>query len=179
MHSNSKSVSVRRAEAGDAEEIARVHVGSWQGAYRGLVSDEVLDGLSIEGRTRQWREWLAPGGERALTLVASRGGQIVGFVTLAVQSRDDDEPTGVGEVPALYVLPSAWGAGVGGALMAASVRELREAGCSQAILWMLEGNDRAAGFYEGQGWRADGGRRGSQYYPEDVDLVEVRFRREL
>jgi len=179
MNSNSKSVSVRGAEVADAEEIARVHVGSWQGAYRGLISDEVLDGLSIEGRTRQWRGWLAPGGERALTLVAARDALIVGFVTLSTRSRDDDEPAGVGEVPALYVLPSAWGAGVGGTLLDASVRELRAAGCSQAILWMLEGNDRAARFYEGQGWRADGGRRGSQYYPEDVDLVEVRFRREL
>ena len=179
MDSNSRSVSVRRAEEGDAEEIARVHVGSWQGGYRGLISDDVLDGLSIEGRTRQWRGWLAPGGARALTLVAATNGRIVGFVTLATQSRDRDEPAGVGEVPALYVLPSAWGAGVGGALMDASMQELRRAGCAQAILWMLEGNDRAARFYAGQGWRADGGRRGSQYYPEDVDLVEVRFRREL
>jgi GNAT superfamily N-acetyltransferase len=179
MHSNSMGVKVRRAELADAEEIARVHVGSWQGAYRGLISDEILDRLSVEGRTRQWREWLAPGGERALTLVAARDGRPVGFVTLATQSRDDDEPAGVGEVPALYVLPSAWGGGVGGALMDAALRELRAAGCSQAILWMLEGNDRAAGFYEGQGWHADGGRRASQYYPEDVDLVEVRYRLDL
>jgi GNAT superfamily N-acetyltransferase len=174
--SNSVSVSVRRAVAADAADIARVHVGSWQSAYRGLMSDELLDGLSVQKRADQWRSWLGPAGDRAHTLVGARDGEILGFATLRICSRDEGERDDVGEVPALYVLPSAWGAGVGAALMAACVEEMRAAGCREAILWMLEGNERAARFYERLRWRHDGGRRGSQHYPEEVDLVEVRYR---
>jgi len=32
------SVRIRRAEVGDAAEIAVIHVRSWQAAYQGLVS---------------------------------------------------------------------------------------------------------------------------------------------
>lgn len=172
-------VTVRPAVAEDARAIAGVHISSWRGAYPGLLPAELLDSLSLERRERQWRRWLEPGGERSRTLVAESDGAVVGFSTLAIECRDADEPEGVGEVPALYVHPDSWGCGAGTALMDASVAEMRAGGCRQAILWMLEGNHRAASFYAGQGWRADGGRRGSQYFPDVADLVEVRFRRAI
>ncbi len=172
-------VTVRPAVLEDARAIASVHVSSWRGAYPGLLPAELLDSLSLQERERQWRRWLEPGGERSRTLVAELGGAVVGFSTLAIECRDADEPEGVGEIPALYVRPQSWGRGAGTALMDASVEAMRAGGCRQAILWMLEGNDRAAGFYAGQGWRADGGRRGSQYFADAGGLVEVRFRRAL
>jgi len=42
---------LRPAEPRDALEVARVHIGTWQAAYRGLVPDEYLDSLKIEERT--------------------------------------------------------------------------------------------------------------------------------
>jgi len=41
-------LSVRAAEPADASEIARLHVRSWQVAYRGLLPDACLDGLRAE-----------------------------------------------------------------------------------------------------------------------------------
>src|SRR5919106_1403172 len=164
IESNSVNVTVRRATTEDAAGVARVHVASWRGAYRGLLPDEVLDRLSVERRAEQWREWLRPTGERPLTLVAEAG-SIVGFASLAIPSYDDEEADGVGEIPALYVEPAAWGIGAGSALMDAGVAELRAAGCGEAILWMLEGNERARRFYEHKGWRTDGGRREARRWP--------------
>ena len=138
-----------------------------------------------KARTKQWREWLRPGGDRTHTLVAELGPALVGFATLAIPSHDEDEAEGVGEIPALYVEPSAWGHGAGAALLEASAEDMRAAACTEGILWMLEGNERAAGFYERQGWRRDGGRRASRHYPGvnyaelDEELMEVRFRRGL
>ena len=40
-------VTLRDATPADALDIATVHVESWQVGYRGLMPDEVLDGLSI------------------------------------------------------------------------------------------------------------------------------------
>ena len=50
--------SVRAATPADAAAIAGVHVRSWQAAYRGIVPDEVLDGLSLPDREQRWRSIL-------------------------------------------------------------------------------------------------------------------------
>jgi len=41
---------LRPAQPADAAAVARVHVRSWQVAYRGLLPDEYLDGLQPEDR---------------------------------------------------------------------------------------------------------------------------------
>ncbi|WP_167132847.1 hypothetical protein [Paramicrobacterium chengjingii] len=43
-------LAVRAAELADAEQIAGVHVRSWQTGYFGLIDQEILDGLSIADR---------------------------------------------------------------------------------------------------------------------------------
>ena len=173
----SVSVRVRPAVDDDAATIARVHVDSWRGAYRGLLPDRILDGLSVAGREGLWRQRIAPASRGPRTLVAEVGGSVEGFVTFAVRARDVEEPPGVGEIPALYVSPSTWRSGVGTALLAAALDGLRAAGCREAILWMLDGNRRAARFYRSRGWADDGGRRRSQYFPDETGLVEARLRR--
>lgn len=156
-----------------------MHVDSWRAAYPGLIPARFLDRLAVEGRERQWLRTLSEEDGRPLVLVAESGGELVGFATVAVPSRDADEPADVCEIPAIYVGPAAWGQGAGAALMEASVGAMREAGCREAILWAVAGNERAASFYVAQGWRDDGGRRPSQYFPDASEVVEVRFRRVL
>jgi GNAT superfamily N-acetyltransferase len=179
MTNNSENVRVREATAEDAPAIAQAHVDSWQGAYPGLIPDRFLDRISLAGREHQWRHTLSGGTEGPLVLVVDSGDELAGFSTVAIPSRDHDEPDDVAEIPAIYVRPSAWGTGVGSALMDASVAAMRGAGCREAILWAVAGNERAAAFYSRQGWHDDGGRRPSQYFPDATEVVEVRFRRRL
>jgi len=175
---------VREATVDDADAIARVHVDSWRGAYRGLVPDSVLDGLSVERRAEGWREWLAP--DRATrrnidglgriiaaarTWVAEREDRIVGFVN-AGPSRESDVAN-CGEVYAIYVLPEAWDNGVGAALMNAAVSWLRTR-YAGAMLWVLAGNDRGRAFYEKGGWGPDGSVQKLDF--DGIDLDEVRYR---
>jgi GNAT superfamily N-acetyltransferase len=145
------------------------------------MPDRVLDDLSLEGRERDWRGWLAEGGERHFTLVAERDGTLLAFCTVEMPAREEDEPDDVAAIPALYAHPDAIGTGAGRALMEAAVRAVREAGYREAVLWMLEGNRRAEAFYERGGWRRDGGRRrsdypGVTYSSDDERPVEVRYR---
>ena len=145
------------------------------------MPDSVLDGLTLDGRERDWRGWLAEGGEREHTLVAERDGAIEAFCTLELPSTEDDEPDDVAGIPALYAHPDAFGKGAGPALMKAAIEAARERGFREAILWMLEANARAAAFYERGGWTRDGGRRLADY-PGMDDAAdserppEVRFR---
>jgi hypothetical protein len=45
---------IREASIEDAAAIADLHVRSWQAAYRGIVPDVILDGLSVEARRNFW-----------------------------------------------------------------------------------------------------------------------------
>jgi GNAT superfamily N-acetyltransferase len=62
-------------------------------------------------------------------------------------------------------------------LMAEARDRLAEAGFGEAILWVLDGNDRARSFYEREGWSPDGATREENVY--DIISNVSRFRRRL
>jgi RimJ/RimL family protein N-acetyltransferase len=145
-------VQIREAAVADAAAIARVRVRSWQAAYRGLLPDSVLDGLTVEDSARIWAERLAGSGPRARVLVV-QDEQVIGYAAFGY--RRDDTPD-EGELWAIYVDPSAWGGGAGHLLHAAALDALRSMGFRTAALWVLQGNERAIRFYTRAGWRLDG-----------------------
>lgn len=145
---------IRSAEVSDARGIALVHVTSWRAAYRGLMPDAVLDGLSVEQREARWREILGDPDATARTLVADRDGELVGWANYGPGR--DPGAAGQGELQGLYAHPNAFSTGVGHALISAVETILRQDGFSSAYLWVLDGNDRAATFYERHGWIDDG-----------------------
>lgn len=171
------SVSIRRTEPRDAPAIARVHVRTWQVAYRGQLPDAFLDGLAseVDQRTSFWQRSIAEATSRNWTLlVAEEGERVVGFTTFGPSGDQPIDPN-VGEVYAIYVDPDTWGKGYGRALFSAAVRGLVDAGFSEATLWVLGTNARARRFYEIAGWVADGGAKTE--YRGDIALREVRYRR--
>lgn len=171
--------SVRPAEPRDAPAIARIHIGTWQVAYRGQLPDAFLDGLAAEldRRTQMWKTFIAEAASRNWTqLVAEEGSRVTGFVTFGPSSDDPLDPK-VGEVYAIYVDPTYWDRGDGRALFAAAVRGLTDAGFREATLWVLDTNARARRFYEIAGWATDG--RTKTEVRGDVALREVRYRRSL
>ena len=165
---------LRLAEPADALPVARVHVRSWQAAYRTLLPDDYLDRLQPEERAQKYdfasRDPLKP-----RTIVAVEEGRICGFATTA--PAPDPDLANHGELCALYVDPEQWGRGVGLALMAASRARLVELGFAHAMLWVLAGNLRAERFYRIDGWASDGLRRKQMVWGVAVD--EARFLRRL
>lgn len=156
-------MTVRPATVADADAIAAVHVRSWQVAYRGLMDDALLDGLSISDRAVTWRQMIertppAPDQPDHI-LVAERDGAIVGWCTVSVPARDLDAAAHVGEIGGLYVSPDAWGSGAGAALMLAARELVAGAGLTEITLWVLDGNDRALRFYRQFGFAEDGPRK--------------------
>jgi len=166
---------VRSAVPADASGIATVHVRGWQTAYRAILSDALLDGLSVEQRTERWRRILNDDAEHAgCTKVAELDGQIIGFVHNAPSRDDGADPSSVGELIAIYVRPDAFGTGVGRALMDAALDWFAAAGYPEATLWVLDGNARAIRFYERAGWTPDGTRK--QDTIGDEPVTELRYR---
>lgn len=97
--------------------------------------------------------------------------RVCGFTTVG-PSRDSDRGD-VGELYAIYVHPNCWGGGIGRALIRAARRRLVEGSASEAILWVLDGNERAERFYRMDGWLPDGQRRRQDVHGIEVD--ELRY----
>jgi ribosomal protein S18 acetylase RimI-like enzyme len=165
---------VRAAVPGDAAQVAAVHVRSWQAAYRGLLPDDYLDGLRPEDRMARYTFGTNDPALPA-TVVAVEDGVICGFVTTG-PARDDDVVNG-GEVLALYVDPDSWGLGVGRRLLRRGRADLVAQGFTEAVLWVLVGNDRAERFYRVDGWQPDDTQRTEEVWA--VFVEEIRYRRPL
>lgn len=164
---------VRRATPEDAAAIARVHVASWRVTYASL-GEEFLASLDVNERIALWTRVLAEG--ESQTFVAEADEAIVAFVNLR-PSRDEGADPSTGEVVAIYAAPEAWGTGAGRALMAAALDELRQLGFADAVLWVLDTNDRARRFYERAGWAADGAEKDEIW--RGAPIHELRYTRRI
>ena len=122
----------------DADAKAYVHYTSCLETYTGLMDPEFLAASTLDKYHAIALRFLAT------TLVAELDGRIVGFGCW----------TPDGEISALYILQEAQGYGIGRRLLEAMLERLSD--CEQVRLEVLEGNDRAIGFYEHMGFRLDG-----------------------
>lgn len=170
-----EQVSIRQATLDDAEALARLHVRSWQWAYRGQLPDKYLDRMSetMDRRIEARRALLTDLPPDYRVWIAEQAGQMVGFA-VTEPSRDADAPPSTGEVSLIYLEQAAAGKGIGRLLFAHAVDDLRQRGYAQAMLWVLETNARARRFYEAAGWRADGASKTDEW--PGLLLREVRYR---
>jgi GNAT superfamily N-acetyltransferase len=148
-----------RSDPIEGSTLARVSVRGWQSAYRGVVPDAYLDALDVEERLERWRE-RPEDGVRAF-VVEQHG--IAGYCSI-------DPPA---EVASLYVLPERRRAGIGSALLAAGLDELRARGGEAATLWVFKANHAARAFCARFGLIADGTEG------EGTGVDEIRLRVEL
>lgn len=168
---------IRSATLDDAGDIARVMAASWEGAYRGLMPDAVIDRLTVEVRTRSWIRSLTDPEPGTACFVARHGDELVGVAEVG-RTRDDDlEPGRSGEIRLIYVLPEHWGHKHGRELMAGSLSWLTDAGYSEAMLWVLDSNQIGRRFYEGGGWRHDEAVKVDESF--GAPLRELRYRIDL
>ena len=76
----------------------------------------------------------------------------------------------------LFVAAGRWRGGVGRALMAAALDDLRGARLPEATVWSFAANERANAFYESEGFARDGAKRTEETW---AHIPEVRYRRAL
>ena len=146
---------IRDAEPADAARLAEIHAASWQAAYRGLLSDGFLDGLTATSRLDWWNSRLARIPPRWAILVTEDEGAVTGFVTIGHCDDDDRRLPVAGELYAMYVDPNQWGVGFGRDLLLAAEDRFRADSYTDASLWVLRDNQRARRFYERGGWRRE------------------------
>ncbi len=145
---------VRRPGPEDVEGFARLHVRVWRETYRGLMADEVVDGLSVDTFRPMWYSIARAHAEGAVVddgramRVAVLGEEPVGFIMVG-PARDEDAPA-ARQVWSLNVAPEHQGSGVAQRLLDETFGE------GPGYLWVARGNARAIRFYERNGFELDG-----------------------
>jgi GNAT superfamily N-acetyltransferase len=180
-------IKIRRATKGDAADIGRVHVETWQSSYAGLLPDKTLAQMSDVRQSAWWTRVLGdPAEARGVFVADDEAMGIVGFGSCGPVREPPDGLNGtearVGEVYTLYVESDFQNHGLGRRLLDALFRQLHADGCDTAVLWMLADNPTRF-FYEGMGGEIVGNRREAfagtkvdevAYAWHDLDLPLVR-----
>jgi len=163
----------RRATAADAEPLARGVIDG-VAEYPAFAPDG-WTGPSFEDELAHHREDLLK--EHLHCIVAERGGEIVGQVTVVPAARAPHpvEDPELGHVRNLFVARSEWGSGLARQLHAALVEAARGLGWTELRLYVAEGQARARRFYEREGWSA----AGAPYHDPAPGLRMVEYRRRL
>ena len=124
----------------DRYQIGHIYEESWKYAYKGLVSQDYLDGIQADA----WAKRIDDVGRH--TLIATENNRPIG--TAAYSASRFPKMNGYGEINSIYLLPECIGKGYGKLLLQAAINGLSEIGFTNIFLWVLEENHSARRFYE-------------------------------
>ncbi|MES9522573.1 GNAT family N-acetyltransferase [Streptomyces capoamus] len=154
----------------DCDRVSAIRARGWQHAYRGLMPQAYLDGLSATADAERRRAGFARRAAGVVDLVAERDGTVLGWAACGPY-RGGGAAAGDAELYAIYVDPAHLGTGIGRALLGASLE--RCAACPRVLLWVLRDNAPARRFYERAGFRPDGAQE--LFEVGGVRVPEVRY----
>ena len=158
------SIMIRPATLDDAEAIGSIQIETWKSAYRGLVADEFLDGMSKDERKNRWSEILLRAG--CATFVSEVDGKhIIGFANGGPGR--DERADFRGELNGLYVLPDWHRQRIGSRLVGSIAHWLLKSGLDTMLVWTLADNPFRP-FYERLG--------GKLIAEKDIEIGEQKLR---
>lgn len=164
---------IRPITADDVPRVAEIHVSAWRQAYKGLISDAYLFGAMGMWRSHErFMEQARSDPGACLVCLDPADGLLKGFA-LHRPARDPAD-AGCHDLVALYVQPEFQGQGVGTRLVRAVESGLvLAAPDTPLVIWALEQNRPAHGFYRHCGYVPDGRRK----FDSSLQIWEVRFSR--
>jgi GNAT superfamily N-acetyltransferase len=154
--SQGNAMNIRPAEETEIEPLATLWYQGWQDAHKPITPPELA-----QYRTREDFRHRLQANLPNLRVTGPKG-HPTGFCII----KND-------ELHQLYVAATARGTGTGAALLADGEARLRAQGVKTAWLACAIGNDRAAAFYEKNGWHLAGNRIVQLEIPKGLFPLEV------
>ncbi|BAZ11830.1 GCN5-related N-acetyltransferase [Calothrix sp. NIES-4071] len=138
---------IREIIYNDVPAIARVHVDTWRTAYRGIISNEYLAGLSYKKRENGWYQILNTASENRdfIYVAENQSGEIIGFANGGLERSGDSIYKG--ELKAIYILEDSQRKGIGRRLVQTVALKLSQENINSMLVWVLADNS-ACRFYE-------------------------------
>lgn len=136
-------LNVRRANQGDATDIAKTQIGSWRTTYKGIVSDDYLDNMSVSNRAEMWQQAIR---QNKVYVLEEDSGAIVGFAAGGPHDSTDFKDYD-SELYAIYLYKDSQRLGGGKKLFDAVVTDLVEKGHKNMMCGVLKENP-ACIFYD-------------------------------
>ncbi|MBS9859441.1 GNAT family N-acetyltransferase [Vibrio alginolyticus] len=135
---------VRDALKKEVAQIAKIHVDSWQVAYKGLMPKSYIEQFTIERRERMWARVMTE--QLAQLIVVERQREIVGFLSYELPNHTSEDKTAL--VTCCYVTPLHYGQGAGSALLDELETRLLSTSVMQISLKALDTNQQGLNFYK-------------------------------
>ncbi|MBW7457990.1 GNAT family N-acetyltransferase [Paenibacillus sepulcri] len=162
---------IRWARLEDVEDLGRVHAASYRDAYKEIMPADYLVKVAAEERARHFEHSLSQDMERTAIMLVNE--TAIGCLIIN-PSIEGFESTA--EISAIYLLKEYQGSGYGTRLLDWAVERLKELGYIKVILWVLQENKAAIGFYERRSFEFDGTER--EIY-RSRNLRQMRFQKAL
>ncbi len=138
----------RAACSADVQAIAALQADSWRRHYRGAFSDAFLDDDVAEYLLQLWARRLAARDPLACTILAERGGAVVGLAHTVL----GEDVTWGAFLDNLHVVYGLKRQGIGTGLLALTAEAVLDRSPSSGLyLWVLEQNSAARAFYSARG----------------------------
>lgn len=131
---------IRFAEEKDLDSIARLYVHNHKTTYRGLLSEEYLNSLTVEGAKNKWKNYLA---ENNKIWVAYETDIFLGFTA----GKEDNELERTWYLDSLHVSENARGRGIGTQLIRTMGRYAADNRYKSMSICVVKGNDTAKSLY--------------------------------
>jgi len=166
------TVTIRLAVPADADDMAEIHMRSWEAAYKDIMPMAYIQEKNVT-RPALWRRVITD--ENTTEYVMQADGKTVGFIGVA-PPRDEDIGEDAYEVSGIYLHPDYYRRGIGTQAMAFAFDKARGLGKTVITLWVFAENTNAVKFYEKCGLTPDGK---TKTLDCGKPMASIRMRRDL
>ena len=140
---------IRTSTLSDANEVAKIHVKSWQQSYRSIIDEHYLENISFNDRLELRSKILQSNDSNQIHLVAVYDGRIIGFCDAGPAF--DNNANYRGEIYAIYLLEEFKKMGIGQQLLQIAHEFLAQKKLLPYVAWVLKANHSACAFYQKNG----------------------------
>ena len=164
---------IKRLEAKYIYDIAAAHRLAWQKAFKGILSDTLLDGLRDNEFVTGWQDIITRA-ERTDLVKVLKGCKAIGFVSFGPPYHQDENSNA--EIYGIYVHPNYWNQGIGCELVKETIQDLsKKDDYNGVVLWTMTGNKRSRKFYERNRFKVTDETRVSKRGDEFIEEVKYLY----
>lgn len=134
-------MTIKFAVKDDLESISKLYVRNHKTTYKGLLSEEYLNSLTVESTKSRWENYLSEEGNRIWA--ALENGELLGFAA----GKEDEELEKTWYLDSLHVSETARGKGIGTLLIKTMGRYALDNGYRAMTICVVKGNEKAKSIY--------------------------------